>query len=501
MVVGNALGDANALYHNNGDRTFTRITTNDIATIIGDTDGIAWCDFDNDGDLDLFVANWNVPSFLFRNDGSGNFSRVINGSMGSNATDTLGCSWGDYDNDGFPDLIVANQRQNPILYHNDGNETFTQILSGPVVTSGGATCLVWSDYDNDGALDLFTCRGAPGARSRLFHNDGGGNFNRVTTSTFIGDGKGGCDWGDYDNDGDLDLAVSGAPEPGGNDVLYRNAGGGEFTPIIAGGIFNGGDTSVMCAWGDYDNDGWLDLFMTHYPVAAPDVGKDNFLFHNNGDGTFTRITEGSIVNDGGKSVGCAWGDYDNDGFLDLFVSNGSDEARAVGFLYHNNGNNNRWLSIKCVGSASNRSGIGAKVRVQAVLGGITHRQLREISSGNGYNGSGLRAHFGLGDATNVDCVRIEWPSGTVQELRNVAVNQILTIKEPPMLKVVGTDASGAFQLSLKGFVGMVYSIAHSTNLIHWTTLPGFVTTNNITTITDATAISAPHRFYRAQEGE
>jgi len=132
MIVGNALGDANALYHNNGDGTFTRITTNAVATIIGDTDGCVWADYDNDGDLDLFVSNWQVASFLFRNDGNGSFTRIVNGTMGSNSADSLGCAWGDYDNDGFVDMVVANESgQNEFLYRNNGNGTFAQVLSGP----------------------------------------------------------------------------------------------------------------------------------------------------------------------------------------------------------------------------------------------------------------------------------------------------------------------------------------------------------------------------------
>src|SRR5262249_14035468 len=133
------------------------------------------------------------------------------------------------------------------------------------------------------------------------------------------------------------------------------------------------------------------------------------------------------------SVGCAWGDYDNDGFLDLFVANGGVVRSENNFLYHNNGNSNSWLKVKCIGTVSNRSAIGAKLHATATINGKTVRQLREISAGNGSCQNALEVHFGLGNATNVDTLRIEWPSGTVQELRNVPTKRFLTVTESPRL--------------------------------------------------------------------
>ncbi|HXJ76002.1 MAG TPA: VCBS repeat-containing protein, partial [Candidatus Dormibacteraeota bacterium] len=203
---------------------------------------------------------------------------------------------------------------------------FTVITNGPVVTDhGDSTGCAWGDYNNDGYLDLFVSNfGTP--FNYLYRNNGDGTFTRVTAGAIATDDPNaeGAVWGDYDNDGNPDLFV--AVGLGGNDLLYRNNGDGSFTKITAGPVVQSGGNSRGCAWGDYDNDGYLDLFV------ANEQGQNNFLFHNNGDGTFTRITSGSIVNDGGASYGCAWGDYDNDGFLDLFVAN----LNQNNFLYHNN---------------------------------------------------------------------------------------------------------------------------------------------------------------------
>ena len=287
------------------------------------------------------------------------------------------------------DLIVINfvnsglnNGQN-FLYHNNRDGTFTRILTNAVATdtwpstgfSGGANAGAWGDIDNDGLLDLFVAGGS-GTTNRLYHNNGNGSFTNVTSGPML-------------------------------------------RPV--GGTFPAG-----CVWGDYDNDGYLDLFVAN-------SSGQNQLFHNNGDGTFTQITSVAPVTDGFPDRFCnaaSWVDYDNDGFLDLFVTSGS-QSLGVGtnLLYHNNGNTNSWLEVKLVGTVANRSAIGAKVRVHATIGGKSFWQLREINNGGGWSVVPLVAHFGLGDATNADTVRIEWPSGIVQTLTNVAPRQVLTVVE------------------------------------------------------------------------
>lgn len=222
----------------------------------------------------------------------------------------------------------------------------------------------------------------------------------------------------------------------------------------------------------------------------------NRLYHNSGNSTFTRIATGPGADIANLSFGCDWGDYDNDGFLDLFVANATllpnQSPQHNNFLYHNDGNTNRWLKVKLVGTTSNRAAIGAKVRVQASFGSTTQWQLREISVGCNQSGHNLLPHFGLRDAQQADVVRIEWPSGIVQELRNVSANQTLTITEPPRL--VATSR-GLFRIGC--WLGQRFEIAASPDLVNWSSL-GLVTNQTGTlTFNDSKTASHALRYYRA----
>ncbi|MGH7972372.1 MAG: CRTAC1 family protein, partial [Limisphaerales bacterium] len=326
-------------------------------------------------------------------------------------------------------------------------------------------------------------------------NDGGGVFTRIPSSAFAGLHVPftAAIWGDYDNDGFLDVFlprfVSGQMVPS---FLFHNDGDGTFTQVQQSPVTTDTGVTTGASWADYDNDGWLDLFI------GDNGGGKNRLYHNNGDGTFTRVLSGPIVSEGGTSAGGSWGDYDRDGFLDLFVPTGvSSGPQSNNYLYHNDGNSNAWLEVKCVGTRSNRSAIGAKVRAKATIGGKTFWQLREITTGNGWNESALEAHFGLGDATNVETLRIEWPSGTVQEFQNVAARQYLTVTEPARLVAPTMDQPQS--LTLQGGRNMRYDIQTSTNLTDWTSLTTLIITNlnGTTLITDTNAPASGSRFYRA----
>lgn len=536
------------------DPTFTKITTGPVVTDGGRSGGGAWADYDGDGYLDLFVSNGTAggaleKNFLYRNNGNGTFTKVTTGIIVTEATDSHGGAWGDCDNDGYPDLFVPSYRfRNDLLYRNNGDGSFTKITNGPVVTggqfaSGGAA---WADFDNDGYLDLYvpTFYDIPTV-NRFFRNNRDGNFSRVTNSPAVSESGDWtvAAWGDYDNDGQIDLFVS--RYFGANNALYRNTGHGSFIRISAGRIVNDGGNSIGSAWADYDNDGFFDLFVANGGPSSADASF-NFLYHNNGDGTFTKntsdittrdfgswatcawgdydndgfidlfvanqvtknalyhnngdstftkITTGSPSNDG-RSFGCSWGDSDNDGFLDLFVANGDGSGPKTNFLYRNNGNSNACLKVKLVGTQSNRSGIGAKVRVTARIRGNSIRQLRQISGGAGGQSS-LQAHFGLGDATNIDTVRVEWPSGTVQEFRDVEVKQFLTVTEPPWLQAAGQLPEGTFQLLLAGGVGLRYNIQTSSDLKTWTPWITLTNTNRTMTVLDSATTNSPRRFYRA----
>jgi len=416
----------NSLYTNNGDGTFTQIMSGSLVEDALGSKGCSWADFDNDGDSDLFVANAaGQNNILYENTGSGSFTKITAGPIVSDGGDSYGCSWGDYDNDGHVDIFIANGGgENNFLYKNMGSGNFIKITTGPIVTEGGdSRGCSWADYDSDGDLDLFVANG--GENNFLYENKGGGNFEKITTGPIVTDGGGskGGSWGDNDNDGDPDLFVTNSGD-GENNFLYENMGGGNFIKITSGPIVSDGGRSRCGSWGDYDNDGDLDLFVTNQDL------ENNFLYTNNGDGTFNEITTGSIVTDGGSSRGCSWGDYDNDGDLDLFVAN---REQQNDFLYSNNGNSNHWINIQCIGTVSNTSAIGAKVRVKATINGNPVWQMNEISGqtggGNGGSQNSLNAEFGLGDATFIDSVQIDWPSGGIQILTNIEVNQFLSITE------------------------------------------------------------------------
>ena len=497
-------GQSNFLYHNNRNGTFTRITAGAIATDTGRWKACSWADFDNDGNLDLVADRTDADAaqvILYRNNGDGTFARLPDETIGGIVMAGDGNSRGpepaDYDNDGLLDLFVARTSGLDWLFHNDGNSGFTRITNNVVDAPMNSFNASWADYNNHGKPDLFvTVYSDPPTTNRLYLNLGGGSFEQITSGSIATDSGHSVSsaWGDYDNDGYPDLFVANGSLMGDeNNFLYHNNGDGTFTRMtsdVVGSIASDAAGFGSCAWGDYDNDGFLDLVVTTLGVGGtPGV---NYLYHNNCDGSFTRILTGSPVEDVGVMVNCAWGDYDNDGFLDLFVARGGIFGSENNSLYHNNGNSNNWLKVKCVGTVSNRSAIGAKVRVNANIGGKALWQLREINPQNA-----LQAHFGLGNATNVDLLRIEWPSGAVQEFYSIAAKQFLTIVEPPRLQPLGRMADGSFQLALTGGLGMTYDVQSSTDLARWVPLTTITNTNRTMIITDTNAAGFSRHFYRA----
>ncbi len=456
LVVNGALDLASYLYRNNRDGTFSRVLA-DNPIVLDEVDGSGgvWADYDNDGDLDLLVTAWAQPNALYVNQGSGAFARTTEGQIATDADSSAGCSWGDYDADGWLDLIVGNgANQANALYHSLRDGAFERVRSGPIVEDllihNG---VAWGDCSNDGLPDLFVPNWE--GQDSLFINEGSGQFHKVANAhpALLPLRTGWCAWGDYDNDGWLDLHVGvGMGSEQQSNVLYHNTGGGYFEAVT------GLPSAIGApAWGDYDNDGYLDLMV----VCS---GRQGYLFRNNRDGTFERISE-SPGDAAGAGQSCAWADYDNDGFLDLFVGIGANHG-LTDALYHNEGNDNAWLHVRPIGTVSNRSAIGAKVRIRATIWGQSIWQMREIATGDGFTGqSDLRAHFGLGDATNVTTLRIEWPSGIVQELTNVAANQILTITEPAQLVPLGPR-----DFQIRCWKGMQFEVQKSHNLQDWDSL-------------------------------
>ena len=416
---------------------FSRITGGPVVNDGGDSQGSSWGDFDSDGDLDLFVANDNEDNFLYANDGSDNFVKIISGPVVNDGGDSRSSSWGDFDNDGDLDLFVTNSdNENNFLYRNESSDSFVNVFSGAVTSDGGnSQSSSWGDFDNDGDLDLFVANlfdPNHDGENFLYRNDLDAGFFKITNGPVVNDrGSSTGSWGDFDNDGDLDLFVANFDE---NNFLYRNDGNGNFVKITSGPVVNNDGNSFGSSWGDFDNDGDLDLFIANGGFSGI---ENNFLYRNEGSSNFVKIINGPVVNDGGGSFGSSWGDFDNDGDIDLFVAN----YRGNNFLYRNNGNINNWINIELIGTASNTSAIGTRVNVRATINGPTQDgiwQMREISGQTGYlSQNSLNADFGLGNATIIDSIKIEWPGGDNEVFTNHAVNKFLRFTEnknfPPSL--------------------------------------------------------------------
>lgn len=360
---------------------------------------------------------------------------------------------------------------------------FTNNIALPILTSSQGT---WVDYDNDGDLDLFVAQFKYAGNS-LFLNDGAGQFVNVAAASGLGDlaDSVGASWGDYDNDGDLDLFVTNMEinGPAVRNLFYRNNGDRTFTRITTGIVAEDQDHFLSCSWVDYDNDGWLDLFVTVFnPVNTAPNGIKNRLYHNQGDGSFVRINQGGLVTDGTNAGGCAWGDYNNDGFPDVFVPFGTIFSPQRNGLYRNLGNHNSWMKIRCVGTVSNRSAIGTKIYVKAKIGGVERWQMRQSVSSEGWlTSNSQEAVIGLGDATVIDTLRVEWPSGFVQELHNLPAKQTLTLVERTALSIAA-GIQGDSIVTVRGSRQQRYRMEASTDLTTWLSVSSLTVTN-----TDGTA--------------
>ncbi|MBC8047217.1 MAG: VCBS repeat-containing protein, partial [Fimbriimonadaceae bacterium] len=292
----------------------------------------------------------------------------------------------------------------------------------------------WTDYDNDNDLDLFVTN-EDEEPDNLYRNDGEGSFSKLTGEPIVTSAKStmSSSWADIDNDLDLDLFAANAKYYAAqNDQLFINDGEGSFTEITTGDLVTDGGCSYGSAFSDFDNDGDQDLIVMNGYCTGSIV---NFLYQNDGTGNFTRDYTSIDDLNTPCSYGGAWGDINNDGFQDLIIAtckNESSDPSPDNLFYLNDGNDNNWIKIKLTGTQSNTSAIGAKIFVKAIIDGETVWQMREISAQTGYCGqNSLIAHFGLGDAENIDSVNIIFPSGEDTTLVNITVNQLLSITEEP----------------------------------------------------------------------
>ena len=457
------------LFRNNHDGTFTDVT--DKAGVRTSHWGMGICggDVNNDGFEDLYLANYG-PNILFLNRGDGTFREFTKESGTDDAAWSSSCAFADYDRDGDLDLYVSNYlefdinhlpQDSPLcrfrgfkvqcgprgltpargrLYENDGSGKFADVTEKTGISKARpyySLGVVWGDYDNDGDADLFVANDS--TPNYLFRNNGDKTFSEVALQSGVAvsdDGREqagmGVDFGDYDNDGDLDLIVTNFSED--YNTLYRNDGQGRFSDVsFAAGIAE--PSWQYLAWGvqfvDLDLDGFLDMVVANghvYPeVDIHQIGtyqQRNQIYRNLRNGKFEEIASkaGPGFREMYSSRGLAAGDMNNDGQIDFLVAN-LDEAPT---LLQNKGVAGNWLMIKLRGTRSNRSAIGARVTIKA--GQLTG--MREVKSGSSYQSqSDLRLHFGLGAAKTVDEVKIRWPGGQTQSLRNVKGNQILTVEE------------------------------------------------------------------------
>lgn len=443
----------NALYRNNGNGTFTDVTARAGVGDQGYGMGCLWADYDNDGDADLFITNYG-PNVLYRNNGDGTFTDVTEkaGVGGGNLFST-GCTFLDYDGDGHLDLYVGNyllydpdykhyfaaeafpgplsyQGQADILYRNRGNGTFEDVTrkAGVFKPQGRAMGVASCDLDNNGSMDIFVANDA--MENYFFRSSGKGTFIDIALLSGTGFGQNGeatsamgPEFGDIDLDGLVDIMV---PDMA-YSCLYRNTGKGLFVEMSAqSGIAAacGQYTSWSGNFFDYDNDGLLDIYISNGDSHHLEPEED-LLFRNMNGKQFQDVSAQSGKDFQAKFVGrgSATGDFDNDGDLDILVLNLNDRPRL---LRNDGGNRSHWLMVRLIGKQSNRDAIGSRVRLTS--GGTT--QTRNVITSSGYlSQSDFRLHFGLGKNKKAEKIEIRWPDGKVQVLKGIDANQVLTITE------------------------------------------------------------------------
>jgi len=460
----------NRLYHQNADGTFTDVTEKAGLTGMPQNHyglGVAVGDYDNDGFADIYVTNYDGNT-LYHNNGDGTFTDVTERAGVGGGAWSASAGFFDYDNDGKLDLFVTryvnwtfgNNRycgeKSPglraychpdnyegvtnILYHNNGDGTFTDVSAkaGIANPAGKGLGVSFADYDRDGFTDIFVANDS--VQSFLYHNNGDGTFSEVGLLTGVGyneDGKTfagmGVDFSDYDNDGWPDIFVTDLSNE--RYKLFRNNADGTFREMTnASGL--GGATLTFSGWSthffDFDNDGWKDLFVAQGHVmdtiehTSPNLKyMEPPLMLRNEAGHFVRVFPGAAFKSEWAGRGAAFGDLDNDGDVDIVINNLGQKASV---LRNDGGNRRNWIAIQTVGTKSNRDGIGSRIKVISASG-LT--QFFTVNTATGYlSASDKRISVGIGGDSVAKMIEITWPSGIVQKFENVKAGQMLKAVEP-----------------------------------------------------------------------
>lgn len=467
------------LFKNNRDGTFTDVTAQAGLLHSGWGQGVCIGDYDNDGYEDLFVTYFG-KNVLYHNNGNGTFTDVTEkaGVGGSGKRWNTGCAFVDYDRDGHLDLFVANYidldlatapvpESGPclykgvmvacgppglnggknILYRNNGNGTFTDVTEATGILGANGTYglgVLTADFDNDGWPDIYVANDS--TASALYQNKKNGKFVDIAMEAgcaLSADGKPQAGMGisaaDYDLDGNLDIVKTNFA--GDTPSLYHNTGGATFEDAtFAAGL---GRHTQFLGWGcgffDMDNDGWPDILICNghvYPEVEQlkteaGYSQQKLLYKNLRNGRFDDVSQqaGAGITVPVASRGCAFGDFDNDGDIDVVVNTVNDYPQL---LRCDSSQLRNWIKVRTIGTKSNRSGIGARLRCVSHPSDEAkpHQQIDEVRSGGSYiSQNDLRVHFGLGKADKAEILEIRWPSGQIDTLKDVKANQLIYVKE------------------------------------------------------------------------
>jgi len=396
-------------YRNNGNGT---MTYSEYFFQIGQVKHITWVDYDNDGDEDIFMTRFQSSPLLLQNDGNFNFTNVTTEAGFLNTTVRIyGHSWGDYDRDGDLDVYVCNWDSffglsRNYFYENDGDGTFTEKALTLGIDNGAEPSFqsVWFDYDNDGWPDLYVINDLAVNPNALYKNNGNGTFTDVSvqSGTALMIDAMSASIGDYDRDGWFDIYLSNVPAQGNR--LLRNNGNGTFNEVANAAGASIGSFCWGTNWLDFNNDTHLDIFAAAslFPGNSPSM---NYIYTNNGDNTFSYNNMSGFQTSPGESYGSAVGDYNNDGYPDIAINN---RQPTHAQLWGSSGGTNKWVKITLHGTISNRNAIGSRIELSA--GGQTY--YRYTMAGDNYLGQDSQHMlFGLGITTVVDSVKVIWPSG------------------------------------------------------------------------------------------